>query len=60
MEKEVYKMKIQKIVFHALAGIAAIGGIYNAVREGGSTDSSAIMMLWAILFEIVNLNIKEE
>lgn len=53
-------MKIQKIVFHALAGIAAIGGIYNAVREGGSTDSSAIMMLWAILFEIVNLNIKEE
>ncbi len=55
-------MKIPKIVFHALAGLAIVGGIYRATI--GDVDERDLLMskyiLWAILFEVVNLNIKDE
>jgi len=55
-------MKIPKIVFHALAGLAIVGGLYNSFYVDG-TDPTAEMtkyILWAILFEVINLNIKDE
>jgi hypothetical protein len=50
------------MLLHFLAILAVIGGIYNAVTESDPALTSALMskyLLWAILFEIVNLNIKE-
>jgi hypothetical protein len=51
-----------KILLHFLAVLAVIGGIYRAVTEADPALTSALMsqyLLWAILFEVINVQIKD-
>ena len=56
-----YINKIQ-IIFHFLAILAIIGGIYRATTAGTPELTSSYMsqyILWAILFEIISFNFKD-
>ena len=57
------KIEPINLIFHALAALAIIGGIYRAVHADDDLLTSSLMsqyILWAIFFEIVNLNFKEK
>ncbi len=50
------------LAMHALAVLAVIGGIYRAVREVDDALAALYMiqyLLWAILFEVAALNLKD-
>jgi hypothetical protein len=54
--------KLIWILFHILAVIAIIGGIYRATGADSDALTSSLMsqyILWAILFEILALNFKD-
>jgi hypothetical protein len=51
-----------KIGLHVLAALAVIGGIYRAVTAVDAALASMLMsqyLLWAILFEVAALNVRE-
>jgi hypothetical protein len=50
------------LAMHLLAVLAVIGGIYRAVREVDDALAALYMiqyLLWAILFEVAALNLKD-
>ena len=50
------------LAMHLLAALAVIGGVYRAVTEVEDALAALYMiqyLLWAILFEIVALNLKQ-
>jgi hypothetical protein len=51
-----------ELALHALTGLAVLGGIYRALTAATSELSSLLMsqyLLWAILFEVIALNLKK-
>ncbi|WP_457554430.1 hypothetical protein [Candidatus Pyrohabitans sp.] len=52
-----------RTAMHALALLAVIGGIYRAAGEVDDAFAALYMiqyLLWAILFEVVALNLKDD
>jgi len=50
------------IALHALAALAVVGGVYRAVSEVDDALAALYMiqyLLWAILFEVAALNLRE-
>ncbi|WP_456474325.1 hypothetical protein [Candidatus Pyrohabitans sp.] len=50
------------LAMHLLAALAVIGGVYRAVTEVEDALAALYMiqyLLWAILFEIVALNLRQ-
>jgi hypothetical protein len=55
---------VKKNVFHVLAAISIVGGLLRvfALLDGDVMTKNIVMsqyVLWAILFEIIALNLKE-